>query len=1010
MDSVKKIEMLREMVSHFQANIKQYKSTEYDEANVRVDFIDKFFELLDWDVRNTSNASERYRDVVREDRIAISGQQKAPDYSFRVGGQRKFFVEAKKPGVSISVDPTSAYQIRRYGYSARLAVSILTDFEEFAVYDTRVKPNEKDIPSVARIFFCRFDEYEKHFAFLYETFSKTAVLQGRFDTFAEANEDKKGTTQVDAAFLEMLSDWREHLAKGIALRNKDIDVFQLNHAVQVVIDRIIFLRFAEAHDLEDHAALLKTLEHPDVYWELKGLFALADQKYNSGLFALDDFINGLNVDNQVFKEIISGLYYPRCPYEFSVLPIEVMGSAYEQFLGRTIRLTPGHHAKVEEKPEVRKAGGVYYTPQFVVDYIVQNTVGEKVKGKTPKEVNSLSVLDPACGSGSFLIGAYTFLLDWHLDYYSTSQNAKQALKQERIYQIHANEYHLTIEEKQRILLNNIYGVDIDQQAVEVTRLSLLIKLMEGENRESAGELFKHSDFRLLPNLDKNVKCGNSLIGGGFFGGQQGTLFRIDELRRINAFDWNREFPEIVRKGGFDCIIGNPPYVRIQTMKESTPVEVEAYKTIYKSAQSGNYDLYVIFAEKGLSLLSERGLLGFILPHKFFNALYGEEIRKIIAAGKHLKHVVHFGDQQVFGNATTYTCIMILDKAGCDKCHFVKVSSLSSWLRDKTATEGEISANRISQSKWNFVVGRSSALFDKLSSSPIKLGDISYRIAQGIRTSANEVYVLDLKSVDGNDIVAYSKILDREVKLEKSAVRSFLQGRNIRSFLIEPSDKVAIIPYRVEKKRAILLTEKELESQYPKALAYLSSNKAFLSERERGRMRGPMWYGYIYPKNIEIMYSPKILVPDIANKASFALDRNGEYAFTSGYGLIIKESVALSPLFLLGLLNSRVLDYYLKRVSTTMRGGFFRYFTQYLEELPICVVDIRKSDGKEAHDSLVILVEEMIDLQNNLLAKAKTDHDRKLIEDRIKANEKGINRIVYDLYNLNEEEIKIVEAE
>jgi len=662
MDNFQRIEQLKALVAHFHANVKQYKSANYDEANLRVDFIDKFFELLDWDVRNNSNASERYRDVVREDRVKVSGQQKAPDYSFRIGGQRKFFVEAKKPSISIGTDLAPAYQTRRYGYSAKLPISILTDFEEFAVYDTRIKPSDKDSTADSRIFYCCYKEYVKHFEFLYGTFSKSAILQGRFDLYVDTTKAKRGTSQVDTDFLGMLSDWRELLAKRIALRNEEVDVFQLNHAVQLIIDRIVFLRFAEAHDLEEYGTLLKSVEKRETYWELKGLFALADQKYNSGLFAIDDFINNLQIDNQVFKEIITRLYYPKCPYEFSVLPIDILGSAYEQFLGKTIRLTPRHQAKIDEKPEVRKAGGVYYTPEFVVRYIVENTVGEKIKGRTPTNLPSLAILDPACGSGSFLIGAYSFLLDWHLDYYSDKKHSKQALKEERIYQLSTDEYRLTIEEKQRILLNFIYGVDLDQQAVEVTRLSLLIRLMEGENRESADQLFKHSDFKLLPNLDTNIKCGNSLIGSEYYSENKNVLFEMEEIRRVNAFDWKKEFPAIMSSGGFDCVIGNPPYVRIQTMKEWAPFEVEEYKSHYQSARSGNYDLYVVFVEKGLSLLNPTGLLGYILPHKFFNAQYGERLRRIISTGKYLRHVVHFSDQQIFADATTYTCLMFLDSA------------------------------------------------------------------------------------------------------------------------------------------------------------------------------------------------------------------------------------------------------------------------------------------------------------------------------------------------------------
>lgn len=218
MDIKDKKDKLIELVNQFQSNIKQYNSAIYDEANTRVDFIDKFFTLLDWDVANNQGYSEQYREVVREDKIQIEGKQKSPDYSFRIGKERKFFVEAKKPSIFIKEDIAPAYQIRRYGYTAKLPLSILTDFEEFAIYDTRIKPDKNDKASVDRVFYCTYDEYEKHFDFIYDTFSKSAILKGSFDKYTEENKNKKGAGGVDKELLKLVEEWRTELAKNIALR------------------------------------------------------------------------------------------------------------------------------------------------------------------------------------------------------------------------------------------------------------------------------------------------------------------------------------------------------------------------------------------------------------------------------------------------------------------------------------------------------------------------------------------------------------------------------------------------------------------------------------------------------------------------------------------------------------------------------------------------------------------------------------------------------------------------
>lgn len=289
----------------------------------------------------------------------------------------------------------------------------------------------------------------------------------------------------------------------------------------------------------------------------------------------------------------------------------------------------------------------------------------------------------------------------------------------------------------------------------------------------------------------------------------------------------------------------------------------------------------------------------------------------------------------------------------------------------------------------------------------KLGDVAQRIAQGIRTSANEVYVLDIVSEDGDTVTAKSKILSREVELERAAVSLFLQGREIKSYQILPSGKVAIVPYNTKDGRARLIPESEYEARFPKALAYLTENRRYLEDRERGRMRGAEWYAYTRNQNIDLMLLSKVLVPDISDRASFALDERGDYAFTSGYGITLKESVAESPKYVLGLLNSKLLDYYLKQISTTLRGGFFRYFTQYIKRLPIRTIDFLHPEDADRHERMVGLVMRMLELHEQL-AEAKIERERTVIGQQIAATDRPIDRLVYELYELTDEEITVVE--
>jgi type I restriction-modification system DNA methylase subunit len=529
-------------------------------------------------------------------------------------------VEAKKPSVDIKSDISPAYQLRRYAWSAKLPLSILTDFEEFAVYDCQIRPNVNDKPSTARIFYCTYKEYSEKWEQIANIFSKEAVYKGLFDTYASEKTTKRGTTTVDKEFLAEIEGWRNELAKNIAIRNGKLSVYDLNFAVQKTIDRILFLRICEDRGIERSEQLSGLISGPRIYPRLFELFEKADEKYNSGIFHFrrekdrpegpDELSANLKIDDDILKKIIRDLYYP-CPYEFSVMPAEILGQVYEQFLGKVIRLTESHQAKVEEKPEVKKAGGVYYTPSYIVDYIVKNTVGKLCENKTPKQIEKLKILDPACGSGSFLIGAYQYLLDFHRDYY-----AKEPSKHKKvIYQGKGGQWFLTIDEKKRILLNNIYGVDIDSQASEVTKLSLLLKVLENETQESL-RLFHE---RALPDLGNNIKCGNSLIGPDFYQSQQLNLFDDQQQRKINVFDWQKEFAAIFKQGGFDAVIGNPPYIRIQRIAHA---EIDYLFTKYKTPVSKT-DLSQIFLERSLTLSSPKGLIGFICSSQWMATDYGK---------------------------------------------------------------------------------------------------------------------------------------------------------------------------------------------------------------------------------------------------------------------------------------------------------------------------------------------------------------------------------------------------
>lgn len=497
-------------------------------------------------------------------------------------------------------------------------------------------------------------------------------MKGSFDKYADDNKRKRGTAEVDDAFLEEIEEWRASLAKNIAFRNPSLSVHELNTAVQRTIDRIVFLRIAEDRGIEAYGQLQKVGAGKALYPALANLFRRADERYNSGLFhfrtgdgseeTLDEFTLDLLIDDKVLKPILGGLYYPDSPYEFSVLPADILGQVYERFLGKVIRLS-GRSAIIEDKPDVKKAGGVYYTPAYISKYIVENTLGPLLKDQTPLQVSGLDkrrknpqpirIVDPACGSGSFLIEAYQYLMDWYRDQYVNDDPQKIASgKEPRLYQV-GNEWRLTIAERRRILLTHIFGVDIDTQAVEVTKLSLLLKVLEGEKSDAIASQMNLFHMRALPDLGDNIRCGNSLIDSNFYRNYSLSLLSDDDKFRLNIFDWSDEFPFLKYSNGFDCVIGNPPYLYSAGSEYNLYFNSEFQFCEYQT------DFYVYFVERGLKILRDGGLMGYIIPDSWLNSDGFKKMRNSMVNNWRIEQICTFG-YKVFRSANIENTIFIVE--------------------------------------------------------------------------------------------------------------------------------------------------------------------------------------------------------------------------------------------------------------------------------------------------------------------------------------------------------------
>ncbi|MCX6220940.1 MAG: N-6 DNA methylase [Bacteroidia bacterium] len=948
---------ISELVERFGEQFDSYKNVNYNETLTRRDFIDPFFKALGWDIDNEQGYAEAYREVIHEDRVKIGKATKAPDYSFRLsGGKRLFFVEAKKPSVAIKDDILPAYQVRRYGWNAKLSVSIITDFEEFAIYDCTKKPNPTDKASVARIKYLTFREYLKEFDFIWDTFSKERVLKGSFDKYVQGIANKRGTATVDKEFLLSLDSWRTYLATSISWNNKNLDEDEINFVVQQTLDRIIFLRIAEDRGIEPYGNLQNAVKQGDSYQNMFAIFGEADAKYNSGLFDFkkDKLSKDIKIDNKVIKTIIKELYYPESPYEFSILAVEILGSAYEQFLGKVIRITPGHHAKIEEKPEVRKAGGVYYTPQYVVEYIVKNTVGKLVEGKTPKEISQIKIVDPACGSGSFLIGAYQYLLDWHKNFYTengTSKGNSPILRKGVKSDVLTPEGNLTTAEKKRILLNNIYGVDIDVNAVEVTKLSLLLKCMEGETDASIAYQLSIFHERVLPTLDNNIKDGNSLVDIDFYGGELDFGFE----KKIKPFSWQKAFQEVFKQGGFDCVIGNPPYVLISN--DLFPEREVAYLNHYKVSQY-KVDLYHLFLEKGLKLLREKGRLGFILPSTWMTQQFTDKLRKHILKNYLINEIFHL-NFKVFEQADVYTEIIILQNELPDAKHIINFF--------KADKENFISPEIFQEKQFYF------------------LEEIGYSI--DIRTLSEEGK-LALK------IISQNRRLD-EVARASLGCQAYNSGKHTKE--------------QIEQR--IFHSDEKLGDEYLEELAG-SDVSRYLIKRGKGQWikYGPWLHDY---RSMDWLTGARVLVREITSKSPYKIQASYVEKTYCNYKTILNvnptHDTAFSMKFLCGVLNSELLSFLFTYTSNKIEANSFpRLSVGDLRKLPIREIDFENIKEVEKHDEIVKLVDQLLFL-NEEKYTTKLGSRVSQLESKIDYCENRINEIVYQLYDLTEDEIKIMEG-
>lgn len=655
---------LSDLTEAFERDYPRIKEHQLDEANLRLLYINPLFEALGWDIHNRCRQPLHSREVIVEPPMMIGRRQKRPDYLFRIGGIDKFTIEAKRPRTVIT---QHFYQAQNYVYNLRIWVGVLCDFEHFIVFVVGGQPTrERPFPPING-WRLHYRDYVANARRLWEYFARDNVAAGSIDRLAQEQEKipargRQGwlikpdrSRAVDADFLAYLEDSRKGLARHLhkAALNERVD---LTEATQRIIDRILFQRICEDRGIDVGVPLATTVDRwrdrgrlaGQLWPALVANFQHLKRAFNGGIYGRagdpPHAVDSLAVPDRWLMDFIETLSAEDGQYLFRIIPVDILGSVYERFLGSTVQ----PNGNVERKPEVRKAGGVYYTPRPVVDYIVDATLTPLLKGKTPEETRTLKVLDPACGSGSFLLRAFERICEHHIEWYSSHGFDERAC-----YRDAHGDLRLTTAWKRRILTDNIFGMDIDPQAVEVTQMSLFLKTLEDETTESLRRdrtLFPTETH--LPDLSTNIKCGNSLVDLNF---DVVTGAAPERVAEVNPCSWVAEFPKVMRRGGgFHAIIGNPPYVRPHHIEADIKEYLWSdYLTFVRKA-----DLYCAFVERSLRLTRSGGRVGMILSNSFLHLDSFEALRDFILKNAQIETIINFR-KNVFQDASVRTCIIVL---------------------------------------------------------------------------------------------------------------------------------------------------------------------------------------------------------------------------------------------------------------------------------------------------------------------------------------------------------------
>ena len=1039
-DSVNKI------INNWQISIKNGNYDKTSEKQIQASFLNLFFNKILGHYEMNDNPDEwcmTYEVKTEFDRTATDG---ALGFFTKNNKNTRAVIELKDANTPLDKKQSSRKDYdspvsQAFSYSTkfdRCDWIIVSNFKEIRLYNKERGQGYYETFEILKL------NDEKEFKRFYFCLCKQNLLDKNRNSLLDnlVKDTSKNEEEITKDFYKDFKALRKSLFEHICKNNPNIDKMCLLEKTQKLLDRLIFVMFCEdsvvnllpPYTIKNYYKTGKNLPiHSDtrIWTIMKGLFNSIDigkndidppiNRYNGGLFAYDEILdNQIIIKDTAWEDVVH-----LSEYDFeSDLNVNILGHIFEQSLSDLEQIKAEiDGSEQDNKKSKRKKDGIFYTPEYITRYIVEQTIGKYLE-ENPDKLESIKILDPACGSGAFLNQAHTFLKQQYSIRTEEKINSARSSKRggEEFLQIKLGEHQNLAETNRSILLNNLYGVDLNSESTEITKLALWLKTAQ--------------KGQPLQNLDKNIKCGNSLIDDETIAGDK-------------AFNWNEEFKDIMASGGFDVIIGNPPYLRLQGLKENMDNETTYFEKNYKSA-TGRYDMYVLFIERAFKLLKPNGKLCFILPNKFINSDFGRGIRKLIADNKALSSLVHFGSEIVFEDAATYTCILTLTKKQNDCIKFAQCSPKELF----NVEFSDFDNNLLDKDKWIFTNKQNENILNKIFEAKYTINDIFKGIYQGIVTGDNKAFCLKNCVEYDNAVEGFSEVTNSRVKIEKGIIKKLITGQDIGKYDITFNNQYIIYPY----KKNILIDEYTLKNTYPMCYEYLDSIKERLESRGSANMTYAYWYALWNNRNYENLESIKIITPDVCYGTSMVLDTRGNYYYNdTAYAFVKKVGCNFDYRYLIAILNSKITWFFLQNTGTTLRGGYFRFKTSYLKSFrfPTATSEQQQSLAnkseqiielnKQLHegiDSALELIKseyqpkkisqnlekfytlgihpflEELEKQKVKLSlnqkeeliewyKDKSDYLNK-IKTQIDELDNKINQEVYKLYKLTDEEIKIIE--